>query len=323
MTEQTRRASRLIEIERLLHSRPQGYSCSELARELGYSTRTIQRDIMVLQSELNVPVVDAPGRRYALMTGAPRLAPVRFTLQEARAIYLATRLFLRHADERDSDGISALEKVAEALPEPVGRQIVATVDELKNRPMNRTQEQVLRALTEGWAGLRRVTITYRSQQAQAVRETVLEPYLFEPSASGAATYVIGFSHAHGAVRTFKIDRIEAADLAAERFVPQDVEAIRRRLGESWGVVYGDEQYRVVIEFRQAVAARIAETTWHPSQKLIPIDGGGIRLELSLPSLLEFVPWVRSWGPEALVVAPDELRLQVAASLQEAASRYAG
>ena len=48
------------------------------------------------------------------MDGAGKqLAPVHFTLHEARALYIATRLFLRHSDERDPDGISALEKLAE------------------------------------------------------------------------------------------------------------------------------------------------------------------------------------------------------------------
>lgn len=321
MTQQISRATRLLEIERLLRRRPQGYSASELAREIGYSTRTIQRDLLALQSDLNVPIVDMPGRRYGIMPGAAHLVPVRLTLQEARAILLATRLFLRHADERDPDGISALEKIADALPLPVGARIRATADQLKSRPVNPRQEEVLRRLTDAWASSRTVNIRYRSPQSAEEREIALDPYLFEPSASGAATYVIGFSHTHDAVRTFKLDRISEARPTGQSFVPQDVDAIARQIEQSWGVVYGDDEYDVVLDFSNEVAARIAETTWHPSQRLTRLADGGVRLELCLPSLLEFIPWVRSWGPDVVVVEPAELREQVSASLRRAAARY--
>jgi proteasome accessory factor B len=323
MTQQVSRATRLVEIERLLRRRPQGYSASELASELGYSKRTIQRDILALGADLYVPLADAPGRRYAIMPGTASLVPVRLTLQEARAILLATRLFFRFADERDRDGISALEKIADALPEPVGNRIRATVEQLKARPVNPQQETVIRRLTEAWATSRTATITYRSQASRRQKTTELDPYLFEPSASGSATYVIGFSHAHGAIRTFKADRITAVDVGTATFVPQDIEAISRQIAESWGVVFGDDSFDITVDFRKDVAGRVAETTWHPSQRLIPLPDGGVRLELTLPSLLEFVPWVRSWGPEAMVVGPPELREQVASSLREASARYAG
>src|SRR4051812_33670350 len=84
MTQQTRKATRLIELERLLRRRPGGMTVAELARELGRSTRTIQRDIQDLEIELRVPL-ELAGRKYSLMAGAAPLAPVRLTLQEARA----------------------------------------------------------------------------------------------------------------------------------------------------------------------------------------------------------------------------------------------
>lgn len=37
--------------------------------------------------------------------------------------------------------------------------------------------------------------------------------------------------------------------------------------------------------------------------------------------MEFIPWVRSWGPDARVLAPAELRDEVASSLQAAAATY--
>lgn len=84
---------------------------------------------------------------------------------------------------------------------------------------------------------------------------------------------------------------------------------------------GDEHYDVKVLFSPEVAARIAETNWHPSRRLERRGDGNVVLEMRLPALLEFVPWVRSWGPEALVIEPEELRQQVAESFKRAAERY--
>lgn len=324
MTEQVRRATRLVEIERRLRGSPRGLSVRELAEMLGYSARTIQRDINVLESELGVPLMEAPGRRWRLMPGSSPIGAVRFSIHEARAVYLATRLFLRHADERDPDGISALDKLADALPPGLGRFVRDAADELRERPANPGHTAHIRVLTNAWADSRRVLLRYRSAAHRgSVRQTTLDPYLLEPSATGAATYVFGFSEAHRSLRTFKLDRIVDAELTEELFTPPDLAEFRARIADSWsGAVVGDDQFDVVLEFSPAVAARVAETTWHRTQRLTPAPDGSLRFEVRLPSLLEFIPWVRSWGDAVLVVAPPQLREEIATSMQRAAARYA-
>jgi len=321
VTEQTRRATRLIEIERRLRRNPGGLTVAQLAEATGYSKRTIQRDLNALESELGAPLVEGPGRRWRLLPGSTPIGVVRFSLQEARAIFLAARLLFRHADERDSDGISALEKLADALPPALAKPVETTVEQLKRRPDNPGQQKVLRELTEAWANSQTVRIRYNSQTAKDIRETDLDPYLLEPSWMGSATYVIGYSHEHQEVRTFKVDRIIKVTQTGQQFQPVEVDELWDKVGRSWVVVFGDDQYDVVIDFSPSVAERIKETIWHPSQRLTKLDDGGVRLELRLPSLLEFVPWVRSWGHAAKVVAPDELRKEVAESLRKAAAQY--
>ncbi len=292
----------------------------ELAQETTYSTRTIQRDLAVLESELGVPLV-VEGRRYLIMPGAHPLAPVRFTLHEARALYLASRLFFRHADERDPDGITALEKLAEALPSVLGNQVQTTAEQLRERPRNQEQTNILRDITEALSASRTVVIQHRSSSNPGVRRLELDPYLLEPSTTGAATYVIGWSHHHDEIRTFKLDRIQAVEVTNHAFTPPDLSDLVSRMANSWGVVFGEDRYDVAVEFSPAVAPRVSETNWHPSQRLTPLPDGSVRLELQLPSLMEFIPWVRSWGPEAYVASPGELRDQVAESLGAAAARY--
>lgn len=321
MTEQVRRATRLMEIEHQLRQSTRGLKTSELAERTGYSARTIQRDLVVLESELGVPLIEGDGRRWKLMPGSTPIGSVRFSLQEARAMYLATRQFFRHSADPDPDAVSALQKLATALPPAIATHVRAAATQLKEREPRPGHVDVIRKLTEAWADSHSVTIRYRSQRAGTTLETRLDPYLLEPSPNGAATYAIGYSHSHSEVRMFKLDRIVAVTALPETFVAQDIGEVVAQLRRSWGVVMGDDEFDVVVEFTPAVAERVRETNWHPSQQLIPLGDGGVRLQLRLPSLLEFEPWVRSWGPEACVVAPPELRQAVAESLRAASARY--
>ncbi len=321
MTEQTRRATRLIEIWLKLSRRPAGWTTSELARELNYSQRTIQRDLLDLQSELGVPLMDADGRRYKILPGAAPLPPVRFTLQEARAIYLACRLFAQHADEQDLDGVSALEKLAATLPEAIGLQLEHTARLIHEQPARKAYTEALRRLTSAWATQKTVVMTYRSSGATEAKTVHLDPYLLEPRQSGA--YVLGFSHEHGEVRTFKIDRVRSVEETGRSFEPDNVDLIVDQLARSWGVVYGgDAEFDIIVDFTKDVAARVREQNWHPAQKLTDLDDGGVRLEVRLPSLLEIEPWIRGWGPEAVVIGPPELRDRVSHAMSAAAARYA-
>ena len=321
MTEQTRRASRLLAIERLIRRFPGGRTVAELATELGYSKRTIQRDIGVLESELGIPLL-AIGRRYAILPDAAPLAPIRFTLQEARAVLLAIRLFARHTDHRDPDAVSAVEKIADSLPASVARVIQVTAEEFRQHPPEKSKIEVLRTITECWARSRTVAIRYHSQASGSEKVTALDPYLIEPSADGAATYVIGFSHGHGEVRTFRLSRILRASASSEAFEPPPMEQVIGQIQKAWGVVFdGEDEWDLEVEFTASAATRVSETMWHPSQQLTPVPGGGVRLRVRLPSLMEFLPWVRSWGPDAKAISPPEFVRQLAEGHRRAAALY--
>lgn len=321
MTEQTKKATRLSRIHALLMQRGT-VSVRELARELDRSTRTIERDMADLESELGVPLI-YEGRRWSIMPGSAHpLSPVRLTLQESRAVYFALRVFSRTVNECEPDSIAALEKLADTLPAQLSAHIKRTTGELRLRPKPGRHLDVLRNITDAWATSRTVSMTHRSQNPARLRTFRFDPYLLEATQSG--TYAVGFSHQHNEVRIFKLDRVEAIEVTGDTFDAPDISEIVSRLSQSWGgAVFGaDEQHEVCIEFTPAAAARVRESYWHPSQELEDMDGGGVRLRVVLPSLLEFTPWVRSWGPEAFVVSPDALRAEVACSLKAAAARYA-
>lgn len=311
--------TRRQELARLLHERR--WKPPELAKRFRCSVRTIQRDIEFFGDEMAEPVpMDDAG--YYLNPGMHPVPSISLTTHEARALLFAMRLFLRNADEFDEDGLSLLGKLGAAFPGVMANYASLTGDDLRQRPQNKLRAGILRRLTDAWISRRTVLFSYASPGRRA-RTLTFDPYVLEPGHSNATAYAIGYSHEHGEVRTFAIDRIRSCEYTRHGFAPPDIAGTVGRMALSWsGIVQNDGSEDVVVEFAPAVAQRVRESSWHPSRKFEELPGGGVRLSLTLPVLFDFVPWVLGWGPEARVIAPDALKEQIAEQTKLAAAQYA-
>ncbi len=133
-------------------------------------------------------------------------------------------------------------------------------------------------------------------------------------------YLIGFDEGRQARRTFKVERVVEASLTPETFQGSST-TIAQELLAAWDVVSDEAMVRVVIRFSPEVAARVAETRWHPGQSTEREADGSLVWSASVSGLLEVRPWVLGWGADAEVLEPAELRDGVGAELSRAADRY--
>jgi predicted DNA-binding transcriptional regulator YafY len=309
------RSARLVRLKELFQSRRAGYTAKELASMTDVHVRTIQRDLLLLQSEMGMPLLEDDGR-YSLMQ-EERLPSLRLTLQQARALMVATRLFLRYSDDGDPDASGALEQLARILPEPVRAQVLAAASSIDRRSFDPQYARNLAAVTDAWARRRWLRLSYRSAGRNRSKEVVVAPYVLEPSAAGFATYVIGYSRTHSDIRTFKVERIVSADMLPEAFdLPPDFD-FEKLLSSAWGIIWG-EGVQVRLRFAADVAWRVRETKWHPSQQIDELPDGAVELTMSVASMMELGRWVRGWGDKVEVIAPDSLRQE----LREEALRIA-
>jgi CRISPR-associated endonuclease/helicase Cas3 len=110
------------------------------------------------------------------------------------------------------------------------------------------------------------------------------------------------------VRTFKIERIKSVRILDETYtIPEDFDP-RERLADAWGIWYTEaEPVEVVLRFHPRVAHRVRETEWHASQQLEEQADGGLiwRAEVAEPQ--EMLPWIRGWGADVEVLAPEGVR----------------
>lgn len=300
------RSVRLARIQHLLYSHAKGLTTRELAALCGVSMRTIQRDLVVLQNGLKIPLAQE-GDYYSILEGYI-LPPVSLTLFEALGVFLALRLWLRQTDKNNPHIESAVRKIAETLPSPLAREITEASKLIRKRSSSLSLTRVFEQVALAWTTRRQLKIGYQSLRSSEVRQWLLEPYYVDMTGIGYSAYVIGRATRQGkeGIFTFKLDRIKSAEVLDTNFqIPEDVD-IASLLSSSWGIIWGEET-EIKLKFAAGVSRRVKESVWHPSQKVEDLEDGSCLVTLRVGSILEVTPWIRSWGPDVEVLEPEGLR----------------
>jgi CRISPR-associated endonuclease/helicase Cas3 len=338
------RAERLQEMIWLYLQR--GYSDIEMAERLGVDRTTVFRDRSELETEHGFSQDDQGRYRLERMQYMPN---IKVNLHEALALYLATRRASRQTRIAQPHTASALEKLAIALKQPMTERLARAAGSILEQSADPERVHVLEVITQGWAEQRKVSITHRALKAPHPRpaphphprsgvatqrlgrggnapqrrEYVVCPYLIEPSLWSDGAYVIGYCETFQKVATFKIERIEKAELKLERFdIPEDFDEVEL-LRYAWGIWYGEnEPVTVRLRFAAGEAARrVKESIWHPTQEVQDLEDGGVIWQAQVAEWLEMLPWVRGWGADVEVLEPEGLRESVMGDIRAAAEIY--
>lgn len=318
MTRLSSRSARLRQLEELLFRSGQGMTVIELAHATGVGRRTVYRDLELL-SESGVPLWQEDGR-FGLVR-EDYLSTVRLALQEALSLFIAGRLLARAADEHDPHIVSALTKLAGSMPEPLASSLARTAESIAERPINDRYLQVREAITLGWAQRRKVRLWYRSPRSGDVHQRDFAPYFIEASGAGYSAYVIGYDDSVQGMRTFKLNRLERAQMLDESYtIPKGFDP-QHYLASAWGIMRGEHMVKVVLEFSANAAPLVKERRWHASQEIDDLKEGGLLLTLEISEPREMLPWIRSWGGDVEVIEPADLRAEVGADMWRAALHY--
>lgn len=316
------KAARLFKLTYLLFQNKRGLTVEQMAQATGVSTRQIYRDMETLQ-DVGVPLYDDPETGTFSILAGHFIPPVHFSLEEAVALYVAARLLARYSDDRNPLIVDALSKLASALPATIGEQVQQTVGGLLDKPEDRQRAAVFATVTRGWAERRKVRIWHQAAESEHVHEYLLSPYFIEPSAVGYATHVIGHSTYWNDIRTFKLERVRRAELTEDSFeIPEDFDPLKL-LSTAWGIMFGDKIVEVRLRFSPEVTRRVKESRWHEREEVTLLSDGGCLYKIQVAHPLEMKWWIRSWGPNVEVLAPEKLRSEMAEEARRVVGMYEG
>jgi len=320
-TERTRQ-ERVERVLLTVRANSEGLTEAEIAEMLGLQRRSVNNYLRDL--EYTGQVYRESGLWLPLTSSQMCLRPLDLSPEQAMTLYLATRMFVKQTDKRIEAAETALYKLAEVLTADVGlgEEIRQAARELAERPGDETYSCVFSVVVQSYLYRRAVEITYAPRGARPF-QTTLYPYLLEPSAIGYTAYVIGHSSLQNAVRTYKLERIQRASLTGEEYqIPPDFPGLDI-LRHSWSIILGEEVVQVILRFHPSVVDRVNETRWHSSEQKRPDPErpGWLRWSAQIADTTDMLPWIRGWGADVEVLAPQELQDALVGESRRLAEMY--
>ncbi len=321
-------AARLARVLRLLEmlADTNGVALHDLSKTLGISTRTIRRDLRVLEAAGYRWEAGKQDKRYRLqakskfpfaitklsddellgqvMAGIIALAPGLEPARGARRMTNALQAQLHSKHPQGELGVQILTNT-ERL---VGAFSLSLADHSRSQDVMRKVQHAL--LTQ-----RQVSGDYVSPYQATPERLRLHPYRL--CLIKQAWYLIARPDDAKRPKTYRIARfssLEETRLPAQ--TPDDFD-LRAYFGNAWAVFRGEKTYDVEIAFNPEAAPLVLETLWHHTQRAKKHRDGSVTLSFRVDGLDEIVHWVLSWSGRAKVVRPKELRDLVLEHLRQA------
>ncbi|MFK5921144.1 MAG: WYL domain-containing protein [Verrucomicrobiota bacterium] len=293
-------------------------NCTNLSKKLGVTKKTIQRDITYMQNELDLPLVYDKSRHGYFYNKAVQDFPMfKATSEDIVALFLARKALepLKGTPLEAQLGQS-FRQIAASMQ---GQVIFRWTDldqafSIKEPGVTIADVRLFEKITDAVLKGHEIRFDYKKLGARKKESRHLQPYHLTEVDGG--WYVVGFDLKRKAKRTFAFQRITGMQLLkSKRFVrPDDFELSEHLSGFGvWENTKADGgKYKIRIRFSGWAAQLVSERRWHPSQNITQKNKNGSLIELSLElgNLKEVTRWILSWGGQAKVLAPKELKAAV-------------
>ncbi len=219
MDKEKTRLARLVAILTQLQSKRM-ITAREIAEKHNVSTRTVYRDIRVLEQS-GVPIGTEEGKGYFLMEGY-RIPPVMFTEQEANALITAEQLILKNKDQSFTlEYQNAVTKIKSVLRYSQKEKIEFLTERIhfRNNVENLKTSDILMVIQSAISNFNLIEIEYNSLQNEYTKRTI-EPFALYSTQDN--WLLIAMCRLRKDFRVFRLDRIQKLVIKNQLFEPQKI-----------------------------------------------------------------------------------------------------
>ncbi|MCB1089156.1 MAG: WYL domain-containing protein [Verrucomicrobiae bacterium] len=317
-------------------------NCGGMAKELGYARKTIQRDVSFMRDELGLPIAYDDNRHgYCYTKPVGDFPYLRATAEDLVALIVARHALSHLGDTPLVASLrSSFQKMQQGMQDRVSipwsdldHAFSVKSTGLTNRDVA-VFEKIARAVLE------RVELRfdYAKLSATKAEPRRVQPYHLAEIDGG--WYLIGHDLDRDARRTFAVQRMKGLSLTNRKFIRPSDFRLEDHFAGSFGVWTDPKtavgkparKHRIRIRFRGFAAKVIPERRWHPTQEITLLspaqastDSGRspghrrssrarspepeevIELRMELSTLEDIRRWILSFGSQAEVLEPKELR----------------
>lgn len=193
---------------------------------------------------------------------------------------------------------------------------------LKNTRVHRVRQGIFSSVVFAMSRRRNLSLRYRSPWGGGETERVVSPlHLLLYMGNW---HLLGFCRTRKGVRDFVLSRIVSLELLDEP-VPDEYWhlPIADQVEKNYGIFFDGPPVEVKLLFGPRAAGLVRDQVWYPGQQLDEREDGSVELSFPVADLREITGDVLRFGADVTVIAPEELRRQVADTAAAVADRYRG
>jgi predicted DNA-binding transcriptional regulator YafY len=296
---------------------------SELIRRLEVSRATVVRDIGHMRDFLDAPILydrNSNGYHYDPNASAFELPGLWFNDSELHALLACEQLLEAVQPGLLTPYIGPLRARIRKLLAQSGHDpdLVTQRIQLQSAAPRRVDPERFGAIASAALSGKAIDIEYHGRErGEPTRRRVHPCRLLHYRDNW---YLVAWCERARDLRTFSLDRIRAPSATDQPARPIEEAELTRHLSASIGIFSGEAKAWAVLRFTPRMSRWVADEQWHPDQ-IGTWQGESYELQVPYSDPRELVMDILRYGPEVEVLAPEELRREVAARLQEAAGRY--
>jgi len=249
------------------------------------------------------------------------LKAIAFTMEEALALIYGVKLLEQQKGIIKAPG-QVKEKLLALLPKKLSNEIenIGQRVEIEVAPAAdySGKESIFRTINEAIKNHTVLQMKYYSFSRDEVTDRFVEPY--QLVFKDGFWYLVAFCHRNEETRLFRIDRIRGLEQTGQTFSSPTDYSYEEYMGAAWQMERGEE-FSFSIRFFSRSARFVRETNFHPSQEIIEEPGGTVIFTAKACSLRSILRWILTFGDEAEVLEPPELRAMVTKTMTAGLERY--
>jgi predicted DNA-binding transcriptional regulator YafY len=312
---------RLQVIQKLLTTH-RSVSLQTIMERLSISRATAKREIAYMRDRLQAPIVwDRELRGYRL-EGSFSLPAVYLNSSEINALLVLHQLVVRIQPSFLDEHLEPLRTLLHRLlgkeggddKEALARRI--RILQLASRPV---ASEHFQAVCRALLGRQRLHLKYYSRSRDRESERDVSPQRLVHYRDN--WYLDAWCHEKGALRSFSLDAVKAAEHVDEPAIDIADSDLDRELGGGYGIFSGPATRHAVLRFSPEMARWVSREKWHSQQESRFEADGSYVLTMPYSAERELLMDIMRFGPDVEVLAPPELRSSVVEALRKAAARY--
>lgn len=316
------KATRLLDLARMLAGSAEGMTLDEMARALDVGRRTAERmrDAVWAAFPQMEAIDDPPTKRFRIPSGLDGVFQTP-TAEELAALRTAADGYKASGAEARAASLYALEgKLLSALRGAARRRVAPDVEALVQAetiavhagPRPFEDQQVLSAIRAAIKGLSGLSFRYEGGSTPGRRREVTPlGVLF-----GRSNYLVALEGAGGKPRSWRLDRMSDLKVLDTPAPPPEDFSLQAFADESFGI-YHDEIQDVVLRIKPSRAEDALRWRFHATQKVTQDPDGSVTVTFRAGGMRELAWHLFTWGGDIQIVAPQTLKDTMIAELREA------